>query len=123
MRPKIKKKITHEDLELSENIDFKKKLYDCLDDIWTNHKIYILRRGELEKYLTEEGKKVPGSKETKLLNIKEQIEQGRKIEEYFLIDEFRDFFNVALRSFIPTVTPLTTTVEILATEATSDANL
>ncbi|TGD81531.1 ATP-dependent nuclease [Hymenobacter wooponensis] len=117
LRPKVKKKITFKDLENENNSNFRQKVYKAIDDIFNQHNLYILKRGELEDYLTPEGRKVDGTKETRLLNIKQLVEEGHSIEEYFLMDEFNYFFSVSLKSFLESVTPLVEPVEALIAQA------
>ncbi|MCB2406866.1 ATP-dependent nuclease [Hymenobacter lucidus] len=119
LKPKVKRKIAHKDIEKEENKNFKQSLYKCIDEIFNSNNIFILKRGELEDYLTNEGKKIDGSKETRLINIRQLVEQGHKLDDYFLMEEFNLFFKTAFRRFLPSVKPLQDSVEFLATQALS----
>lgn len=61
--------------------------------LYQNEHLYILKKGELEDYYTEEGKKIPGGKEIKAIGIADEVymnwAEGNTIEKYLDISEYR----------------------------------
>jgi len=96
-KPKINLSIILE----SENevlIHFVETILKALNE---NEHLYILRKGELEDYYTQEGLKIPGGKEIKAIGIADEVymnwAKGNTIEKYLDITEYRTIIQRAIR--------------------------
>lgn len=86
IKPKVKKRDVESYMIENNFYDIFKKYCDAL---WEKN-LYILRKGELEDYLTSEGRRVEGSKEAKVINI---IRGSKDLNYYFDTCEIEFFLS------------------------------
>jgi predicted ATP-dependent endonuclease of OLD family len=92
LRPKVTKKVNYIILENYE--DIKTKVYNYIDKLKASN-IFILKKGELEDYITDDGQKIieelgfTNQKELKIIKLSELINNGDiKIEQVLDIEDY-----------------------------------
>ncbi|AGB18198.1 chromosome segregation protein SMC [Thermoanaerobacterium thermosaccharolyticum] len=92
LRPKVRRKVTYDMLKQNESL--KNKVFDYIDRLKESN-IFILKKGELEDYLTPSGKKIieesgfAGQKELKIIKLVESISnQEIKLRDVIDVDEY-----------------------------------
>ncbi len=92
VRPKVTKKVNYRILENYE--DIKTKVYNYIDKLKASN-IFILKKGELEDYITDDGQKIiedlgfANQKELKIIKLSELINNGEiEIEQVLDIEDY-----------------------------------
>ena len=92
MKTKVTKKVNYRILENYE--DIKTKVYNYIDKLKTSN-VFILKKGELEDYITDEGQKIiedlglANQKELKIIKLSELINNGNvKIEQVLDVEDY-----------------------------------
>lgn len=84
-----KEKITVPYLEEKVGQDEKELLSSVLEKLFLDEHIYVLKKGELEDYYTEEVQCLHGGKETRALSIADEVRvKGKSIEVFMDISEY-----------------------------------
>lgn len=97
VRPKVTKKVNYRILENYK--DIKTKVYKYIDKLKASN-IFILKKGELEDYITDEGQKIiedlgfANQKELKIIKLSELINNGDiEIEQVLDIEDYVEVIN------------------------------
>lgn len=92
VRPKVTKKVNYRILENYE--DIKTKVYNYIDKLKASN-IFILKKGELEDYITDDGQKIiedlgfANQKELKIIKLSELVNNGDiEIEQVLDIEDY-----------------------------------
>ena len=92
LRPKVTKKVNY--VILDNNNEIKNKVYNYIDKLKASN-IFILKKGELEDYITDEGQKIidelgfANQKELKIIKLSELINNGDiGIEQVLDIEDY-----------------------------------
>jgi hypothetical protein len=93
LKPNLKTKANA--ILLGNNPDIYKLIKEFISDLKKKN-IFILQKGELEDYLTDDGIKISSSKEIRVFEIVSKVEEGENLSTYLEDSEFEEFVRVAL---------------------------